>query len=176
MTPSIIDRIYNREQWGARNWREFSRQGLPVEAFVHHSGPENGRTLDTMNEQIRTVQGFQNYHMDTHGWDDIAYHFVVFQWVGKTPMARAFKGRPSTHTPAAQEKHNTRTLAICVVGNGDKEPMQANTRFMIETLIRRYPTIMRIGGHRDVVQTSCPGSKFYAAIPRIADALDLPHF
>lgn len=160
---------YTRKEWGARAGRPMSEQAPPVEAFIHHTDDASGR-FRTLAEQKAKTRAIQDFHMDGRGWSDIAYHFLVFQPQGQGIGARAFTARLVRFTPAAQLNHNTRTLAIAVVGNGDSEEMQRNTRYVIEQIIARFPSVKAVGGHRDVVATDCPGDKFYGSIERIAHA------
>lgn len=153
-----------------------TNQSIIREAFVHHSENGDAAKVDTLAEMKNRVQAIQNFHMDGRGWSDIAYHFVVFQPDENHDHAVVFQGRRTVFVPSAQLNHNSNTLAICVYGNGQADEMQRNTRFVVEDLIRMYPDVERVGGHRDVVATQCPGDKFYRAVPRIADALNLKHF
>lgn len=162
--------IYTRKEWGAIPARApMSRQSAPVEAFIHHTADAHGR-YRTLAEQKAKCRQIQRFHMDGNGWSDGGYHFLVFQPQGQGIGARAFALRPVEYVPAAQAGHNTRTLAISVVGNGETEEMQRNTRYVIEQIIARYPSVKAVGGHRDVTATSCPGDNFYQAINRIAKA------
>lgn len=162
--------VYTRGQWGARaSQGPMTEQREPVEAFIHHTDDKNGR-YRTLHEQEAKMKAVQAFHMDVRGWSDGGYHYVVFQPQGQGIGARAFALRPTRYVPAAQLGHNTRTLAIAVVGNGETEAMERNTRFVIEQIIGRYPSVRKIGGHRDVVATDCPGDKFYAALDHIARA------
>lgn len=168
--------FYSRSKWKARTPGPLSAQGSVREAFIHHSDDRSGRPFNTMVKQCEKMRGIQNYHMDSNGWSDIGYHYVVFQYLGvKTPRAesRIFRARPVAAVPAAQAGHNTNTLAICVIGDGNSESLERNTRYAIECILRAYPTLRRLGGHRDVVATSCPGNKFYSSIGHIANVVGL---
>lgn len=162
--------VYPRSRWKARAPRPMSPQAKPLEAFIHATDSDNARKVDTFREQSIAMQAMQAFHMGPRGWSDLGYHFVVFQPYGKLERARVFAGRSVLAVPAAQDGHNPRTLAIAVYGDGNRDAMDRSTRYMIEQLIARYPTIKTVGGHRDVTATECPGDKFYASLPRIAKA------
>lgn len=173
-------RFYSRAEWGARNWREYLVQAtqLTHECFIHHSADHHAEVIDHLAEQKANMRSIQNFHMDTRGWDDIAYHFVVFQPYGNIPIARVYEGRPISHIPAAQLAHNTNTIAICVEGNFDNDDkVSPSTRFAICETIRRVKSrgvkLNIVGGHENVVQTSCPGNTLYREIPRIAELTGL---
>lgn len=163
-------RIYSRERWHARDPRPMAPQEDPAEAFIHHSDDIGASRWDTFPEQCEHMRGLQNFHMDTRGWSDIAYAYIVFQPFGKLARARVFEGRDWHNVPAAQLGHNTGTLPICVVGNFEVDGVKRNTRFVIEELLRAHPSVRVLGGHRDVVGTTCPGDHLYAQVPAIARA------
>lgn len=168
--------LYTRAEWGARHPGPTQWQRTPLEAFVHHTDTRFAGRIESLDQMMAHVRAIQNQHMDDNDWSDIGYAFVVFQPGARHDHAIAFKGRALDSRPAAQLGHNDRTLPIAVVGDGNRELMDRNTRFVIESLIRTFgPDVKRIGGHRDVVATNCPGDHFYGAIPQIAAALDLPH-
>lgn len=164
--------IYSRAEWGARTPRPMSPQGVITEAFIHHSSGEDGKNFNTLTKQKAHVRQIQDYHMDNNGWSDIGYAFMVFQWVGLRdlrPEPRVFACRDTHFLPAAQLGHNSNTLPICIVGNGDKETLTPQTIALLAQLIKHYPHISpsSVLGHRDKVSTSCPGSEFYRQIPLI---------
>ena len=167
--------IVSRKRWGARQARPMASQQAPTEAFVHYSDTVNAERIDTFAEQCAAMRAFQDFHMNGRGWSDIGYAFVVFQPQGEQTKARAFRGRLTRYVPAAQEGHNTRTLPICVVADGGDE-LKRNTRYVIEQLIRRYPSVKTLGGHRDVTATTCPGDAIYAQVPRMAQAAGVKVF
>lgn len=163
-------KLYTRRQWGARPpARAMTPQGSPREAFIHYSDSPDAERLDTLSEQKAAVRAIQDFHIDGRGWSDIAYHYLVCQPRGRLRRARAFQGRDHLRVPAAQEGHNTGTLAICVIA-GPGDPISRNTRYAIEQLLRRHPSVRTVGGHRDVTSTDCPGDLLYAQIPAIARA------
>lgn len=163
-------RLYKREEWGARSPRGTTHQGDPTEAFLHYTGPGDDATrVDHLSEQIARMKSMQNYHMDHNGWSDIGYHRVVFQKYGNLHVVRVFNGREAHTVPAAQLGHNTGTFAIQVYSDGGDEIKPATKR-AIAALIKMFPSIKTLGGHKDVTGTDCPGSSFYRQIPEIAAA------
>jgi hypothetical protein len=175
-------RIYSRDEWDARSPRSMATNTELREAFLHHSDHARAEVLDHMEEQIAVMKGMQNYHMDVKGWSDIGYHFVVFQVYGNLPVVRIFRARETKFVPAAQEGHNTGTVAICTVGNfQNDDAIKADTITAIALLLRYIDdnhggSLKTVGGHRDVVGTSCPGNTLYAKIPEIAQRAKLVRY
>ena len=163
--------IYTRNRYNApKLGPNMARQGSPIEAFLHHTDdiPLVVGELNTKEEQVSKIREIDQFHRVQRGWSMCGYHWLVFQMTGTRWEPRAFAVRPIHFTPAAQLNHNTRTVAICVVGNGNVNQLHGNTRALIAKIIRRYPNVKTLGGHRDVVATDCPGRNFYNAIPNTA--------
>lgn len=169
-------RLYNRNDWAARPPRPTIEQPhAPTEAFIHHSADKDAASLTTLAAQKQHMRDTQNFHMDDpdRRWSDIAYHFVIFQPFGHLDYARVFEARDWHAVPAAQKDHNTGTLAVCVVGDFTADELKRNTRYAIEVLLRAHPAgraLETVGGHGQVVQTTCPGKNITRWIPRIAEA------
>ncbi len=67
--------IVPREEWGARapNAVSYTDDYLPY-MFIHHTVTSECSNFDDCAEQMRIIQ---NYHMDSNGWSDIGYSFLV---------------------------------------------------------------------------------------------------
>jgi hypothetical protein len=180
-------KVFERHDWNARPWRNFTFQNLPTEAFIHHGAEGGAERVDTFAEQVQAMQETQAFHMNTrdplHGWSDIAYHYVIFQSYHKGVHARIFEGRPVHHVPAAQLMHNTGTFAVCIYGNfQNDDEFKDNTRWALDLLLSRDAgqtgngALKTVGGHRDVVQTSCPGDTIYRQLDAVANASGLKRY
>jgi hypothetical protein len=171
--------VRSRKSWHARQWKDFTTQSPPTQAFIHH-GAETDREAKSVTNwtaMYAAMRETQNFHMDTRGWSDIAYHAVVFQKRGKMQHPNICLGRPSSHVPAAQLNHNTNTFAVCVFGTIDSsDPLQDETIHAIAWFLKQHPSLRSVGGHRDVTQTSCPGDMVYRQIGRIAALAGLKRF
>lgn len=173
-----MKRFYSRTDWGAHPpTQSLLTQSSPHQVFIHHTENEDALKIDTLREQVMSMQGIQTFHQHGRGWSDIAYHAIVFQPQGGIPLARVFLGRNPDQVPAAQLNHNAGTLAIAVYGDFTRDKVAANTRFAIELAIARLaPHAETIGGHRDVVATQCPGDNLYRELDQIAKATGLKRY
>lgn len=157
--PTII----TRAEWGAR---APSNPGIRLPAtpkymFIHHgaSGP-----CHTKAECIRTVKSYQNYHMDTHGWPDIGYSFVVGE------DGNAYEARGWDEVGAHTLGYNSVGLAICVIGDFTNHVPNDAALNTVKKLIEcgannhKLTSPYTLRGHRDMGQTSCPGTKLYELI------------
>lgn len=179
-------RVLERADWHARSPRAVTAQPTPHEAFIHHGAESDhdARAITRQSEILSAMRGIQNFHMDGNGWNDIGYHYVVFQPHGDLKYAHICEGRMVRDLPAAQLGHNTGTLAVCVYGTIDSgDPLNDNTVWAIAQLLKGtrhdktgVTSIRTVGGHRDVTQTSCPGDTLYRALDRIAHDAGIERF
>lgn len=156
--------IVTRSQWGARPpKRDPYVIGTPVaELWLHHTaGYERGPS---------GVRAIQNFHMDTRGWNDIAYSWLY------DPADRTFyEGRGPGVAGGHTKGHNTVSHALCVLGHYDEAVPLAHTVEDLAAFCRwhgaqGYGPGAFTGGHRDVGSTSCPGDNLYRLIPDINTA------
>jgi N-acetylmuramoyl-L-alanine amidase len=166
-------RLVTRQQWGARPPRSVVR--LPRSAIdttvFHYSGADADEQADHANCAGR-VRGIQRDHMDTQGWLDIAYSFLV------CVHGYVFAGRGYGVRTAATGPANGHPLAVCFLGNdsagrADVTPAarQAHVE-IVRAINERYGRVLRYAGHRDLVATACPGNELYRYIrsPEFAQA------
>jgi peptidoglycan recognition protein len=64
-----------RAEWGARAPTNANYHAVPVPYVVIHHGA--GGACSTPDDCAAVVRSVQNYHMDTNGWSDIGYSFLV---------------------------------------------------------------------------------------------------
>lgn len=182
LTESIT--LFERDDWGARDWRTYTNQGWNAsEVFIHHTA-DSAAGLDSLTEQKARMRAYQDFHMDTRGWSDIAYHAIVFPGFttssGTEIPGRIFQGRPRNHVPAAQEGHNTDTLAVAVVAAGNAR-MGRSARYAIEVYLNYLKDngapLKTLGGHRDASSTECPGDGIYNDdLPILRSATNLERY
>ncbi|HJL19916.1 MAG TPA: N-acetylmuramoyl-L-alanine amidase [Sandaracinaceae bacterium LLY-WYZ-13_1] len=166
--------IVTREAWGARATRCTSRNATKTRMAVHY-------TVTPSANPERQVRGIQRYHMDSRGWCDVGYHFLV--GIDGT----VYEGRPLHLLGAHVGGHNTNNIGVSFVGCfhptcdaswGPRRPPEA----MIEAGGRLLGALgdlygialdgSHVRGHRDHsgASTSCPGDYLHA---RIDDMLSI---
>jgi hypothetical protein len=108
---------------------------------------------DRCDDKVRVIQGF---HMDTRGWNDIAYSFVV------CPHGNVFEGRGWGVRTAAQGTNagNSHFHAVCFLG-GKGDPVTDAAKAAISAvraeLVRRLPRATDVKPHSWFHSTACPG-------------------
>ncbi|WP_337973210.1 DUF4214 domain-containing protein [Cellulomonas sp. NTE-D12] len=188
LAPTIV----TRDQWGARP-QVCTPDVAPalVGAVVHHTA--NANTYTTMAEAEQQIRNDQAYHIDSRGWCDIGYNFVVDKW------GNIYEGRANSMTEAVVGVHaggfNTGTVGVAMLGTFSTQTPSAAMVDAVGRIIgwrlgaygidpngtyqqytaggetSRYAnqtvTLPRVMGHRDVDYTDCPGDQGYAALGTI---------
>jgi hypothetical protein len=145
------------------------------ELYIHHSAGASPPDLPASKNEIEkrgeraTVKGFQNYHMDSKGWADIAYNFIIM------PSGRVYRGRGWKRQGAHTEGRNDRSVAFCFAGNfevekpTDKALKSARKLRQKGIQERRLTPTVRTAGHRAApgASTACPGQHLVNRIKEI---------
>lgn len=164
--------VRSRAQWGARRGRCTGRDGRRYRFAIHHTvSPQTGNVA-------AMVRGFQRYHMDSNGWCDIGYHFLI----GRD--GTIYEGRPLEQLGAHVGGQNSGNIGIAFVGcfdgvcprsYGSRTPSEAAVRAagrLVHKLSRIYGISVssrNLLGHRQHAgqSTSCPGSQLLARLDTI---------
>lgn len=156
-------KLVSRADWGARKPRSSSRLASTKGVKVHYVGERVDPRLKSDHSRcVSLVRGIQEHHMDTNGWSDLGYSFLV------CPHGDVFEGRGPHIVPAANGRGlNSAHYAVCgLLGDeGLTEPTDAmlhGIRDAIELLRSKGEAGNEIKGHRDGYSTSCPGEPLYA--------------
>ena len=137
----------------------FGPLGRPETLVVHHGGSARDRS-DA--EALDILRGYHQLHAGKE-WGGIGYHFAV------TTKGTLVRCRPvrlkGVHAPP-----NSGRIGVVLCGSyGTRDdPSGAQIR-TLRWLYKNGTTVgvprgLRLVGHRDVVSTSCPGDKLYAAL------------
>ncbi len=157
---------------------------------VHHTASANAYSADEVPGLLR---GFYAYHVQSRGWCDIGYNFLVDRF------GRVFEGRAGGLASTVVGVHtggfNSRTVGVAAIGDyGTTGVPGALTDGLVAiiawkasvhgiaadqpvTLVSgggasRFPegtvvTFPAVYGHRDAAQTSCPGQNLYDLLPTL---------
>ncbi|CAH1797130.1 unnamed protein product [Owenia fusiformis] len=157
-------RIISRAGWGARPPRQRSNMRTPVSmVFVHHTA---GAFCSSRARCSATVRNTQRFHMNSRGWSDIGYSFLVGE------DGNAYEGRGWTTVGAHTRGYNSQAIAVSVMGNFmSRAPNAAALRAVQDVIAcgisRGYiRSNYELFGHRDGGCTACPGDRLYTTIRR----------
>ncbi len=173
-------RIYSRAQWGANESlrRVGPSYGRVKGVVVHHTAGTNNYSQSQVPAILRGIYAF---HTKDRGWNDVGYNFLVDKW------GRVWEGRFGGTNRALIGAHaagfNSETMGISVLGDYQRAGVNAAALRSVEQTIawkagihgftpdamttlmgRRLPAVV---GHRDVGQTTCPGTSIYNRLPEV---------
>jgi N-acetyl-anhydromuramyl-L-alanine amidase AmpD len=130
---------------------------------IHHSGEPAG-DAETIARQhaAANIKGL-GYHFligNGNGLGDGVVH-VGYRWIDQLPGAHV--------TGPNQEQYNERSIAICLIGNGERRPFTDRQTAQLASLLQRLQAELDIPArnvylHRDLSRaTTSPGRFFPAA-------------
>ncbi|MEU6133949.1 N-acetylmuramoyl-L-alanine amidase [Nocardioides sp. NPDC047086] len=175
--------IYSRRQWGAD---ESVREAGPPDyqevrgGFVHHTVNTNSYTRAQVPGIIRSIY---LYHVQSRGWRDIGYNFLIDKfgqiWEGR------YGGVDRPVVGAHTSGYNSYGFGASAIGNFDSVAPPAALVNAFGTLfawklslhgVRGNKGSTKMGdrtfshaimGHRDAGSTACPGRHLYAKLSTI---------
>ncbi|MFD8230342.1 N-acetylmuramoyl-L-alanine amidase [Streptomyces sp. NPDC059696] len=158
--------------------------------FVHHTAGTNDYAC---SESASIVRGVFLYHVQSNGWNDIGYHFLVDK------CGTVFEGRAGGVDKPVLGAHtygfNTATSSVSVLGDYSTAATNTAVRQSVAKVaawklglygidptgtvvltsgadngkykLGQKVTFHRISGHRDGYPTECPGQHLYDDLPEI---------
>ena len=182
---AIAPVIISREAWGAAAPDHAAR----AEGGFYDAATNPGGWLayaeplrDTLNtlvvhhsaSAIDGVRDIQRLHMQTRGYADIGYHFLI----GADGLIYAGRdvGARGAHTGGA----NTGTVGVALLGNferGDPAPAQLDSLRQLGAYLAAAYALTHLAGHRDFQPeaTVCPGAGLAPLLPGLAEELRLDY-
>jgi hypothetical protein len=147
--------------------------------IVHHSAGTN-----SSSDWPAVVRSIWDYHVNTNGWSDIGYNWLV------DPNGVIYQGRGWVNgDDEVQGAHfcgtNSNTMGVCVMGNFEEVSPTSDAQASLEELLawksdennidptaRQYHSssgvdLYTISGHRDGCSTLCPGENLYVRLSQI---------
>ena len=154
----------SRKQWGARKRRHHPGRLAPgdVLGVALHWPAMSGR-VHTVAGAMASLRGWQNFHMDTHGWSDIAYQ-EAFDQLGNVYVLRGLKNRSAANGTTTTNGTHGALLLILGPGERPSPAMLEAVRGRIARHRELFPNSRRIVGHSDLKDTACPGRDVMRAI------------
>jgi hypothetical protein len=177
----------SRTEWGCPDGQDPSgpvSSTTVTHMIVHHSAGTN-----SSSDWPAVVRSIWDYHVNTNGWSDIGYNWLV------DPQGVVYQGRGWLNgndevTGAHFCGANSNTMGICLLGNFEEtDPATLATGALVEMLAWKADerdidplgmsyhnssglTLDHIAGHRDGCSTACPGVNLYADLPQIRENVD----
>ncbi|XP_066995625.2 peptidoglycan-recognition protein 2 [Anabrus simplex] len=156
--PNII----SRAGWGARSAKSVDYMIIPVQyAIIQHTDTP---ICTSMRECVERVASIQAYHMNTLGWDDIGFSFLV------GGDGNVYEGRGWHKVGAHTKGFNKKGLGIVLIGNfNDALPPRAQLEAVKKLMecgveLGELSEDFKLLGHRQLVATQSPGVALYLEI------------
>ncbi|KAG5326153.1 PGPSA protein, partial [Acromyrmex heyeri] len=156
--PNII----KRSQWSSIPPGEVNYLIVPIPyVIIHHTvTPE----CDTRSSCTSRVDNIRSFHMDTNGWDDIGYSFLI------GGDGNVYEGCGWTREGAHTYGYNKKSVGIAFIGNFERKEVNQTMVDIAHQLIkcgksqRILRNDVRVLGGRQVSSTASPGSYLYTKI------------
>ncbi|TSK87512.1 N-acetylmuramoyl-L-alanine amidase [Bagarius yarrelli] len=160
--PVIIPRC----MWEAQPYRGTpTRLSLPLSfLYIHHTYQPSQPCL-TFQQCSQDMRAMQHYHQDVQGWDDIGYNFVAGS------DGYMYEGRGWFKQGAHTKGYNSKGYGVSLIGNYTSSIPSTRTMDIVRNQLAKCATEggklapnYTIHGHRQLVNTACPGDAFYSEI------------
>ncbi|RMG64680.1 MAG: T9SS C-terminal target domain-containing protein [Bacteroidetes bacterium] len=169
-----------RTEWGCPDGQSPSC-AQPAYAPVSHMIVHHSATPGTATNWAAVVLSIWNYHVNTNGWCDIGYNWLI------APDGVVYEGRGGGNNVRGAHfcGTNTGTMGICMMGTYEETDPTPEALASLEKLLAwkgcdagldvtstqlhassglLLPTI---AGHQDGCNTLCPGQHLYADLPSV---------
>jgi hypothetical protein len=143
-------RTLSRADWKARPPKSVTRLDPQrvTRLFLHH-------TTGSYTDWAAAARSIQNFHMDSRGWNDIAYNWLV------APDGTKIEGRGWHAVGGHTKNYNSTSVAVSYLGDGRNPVSDDAKRAIIEladTADEVFGKPLLRGCHSDVGATECPGA------------------
>ncbi|EDW80110.2 uncharacterized protein Dwil_GK23884 [Drosophila willistoni] len=155
--------VVTRTEWQARPSNgSIGANELPLSrAVIAHTAGVRCKSDEACIQQVRSLQ---QYQMDTLGFSDIGYHYLIGD------NGRAYEGRSPSQRASFAGRNNGGSLAIAFIGNFDEELPTEGSLETAKSLIQQSVQQKNLAenyelfGHRQVSATKSPGDALFAQI------------
>ena len=177
LSSDLSGLVNPRSAWKARATKCTGQDGGKYRMAIHHTFTPPAAS-GSFEARLRSIQA---YHMDTRGWCDIGYHFLV------TTDGQVWEGRPLQYIGAHVANSNSGNVGISLVGcfqpggcdvdggGGAMQPSEAllqGTAAIVQAIANKYgiavgsSTVKPHRGHPGA-STDCPGDSVVSRLPDI---------
>lgn len=144
--------VIGRDGWGAKSAGDELVAHTIDRVTVHHTGV----VLDTNAEAPAAIRRHQDFHIDSRGWPDLAYHYMI------DAAGNVYQGRHQDFAGDSRSYDTTGHLLVCCEGHFGRQPLPDAQRVSLEAMVAwalaAYDVPAdTIAGHGDYARTSCPG-------------------
>jgi hypothetical protein len=171
--------IISRSVWGAKPpQNSLSDLSNPKRITIHHTVTTTLSTTANQSTEASRMRDIQRSHQVGNGWSDVGYHYIIM------PSGRIYEGRPNSkrgahdlindgfgvafdgsfHLAGSQITDAQFDSAVALCTQLCKKIGISDPTTLVATPIQKSgepspKNLPRIIGHRDRVDTACPGMK-----------------
>ena len=146
--------IHPRADWGARAATRASKLAPSKIGIVDVHWPgSKGRLARDRPGVAKALRGWQDYHMNGHGWSDIAYNIAV-DLAGEVWELRGWDA-----VDGGVASRSDDVTILLVMGDRDQmtDAMKLSVLWVMAEWDRRFGRKLRRTHHGALTQTDCPG-------------------
>ncbi|KAL7737864.1 hypothetical protein ACLKA6_006241 [Drosophila palustris] len=154
--------VVSKASWGGRAPKSKVTLGNYLSyAVVHHTAGNYCSTRAACAQELRNIQA---YHMDSLGWPDIGYNFLI------GGDGAVYEGRGWNVVGAHATNWNSKSLGISFLGNYNNSrataAMISAAKGILADAVSRGQIVSGyiLYGHRQVSATECPGTNLWNEI------------
>ncbi|SPP74324.1 peptidoglycan-recognition protein SC2 [Drosophila guanche] len=154
--------IISKSQWGGRAAKSKTTLGSYLSyAVIHHTAGNYCTTQSACQTQLKNIQ---NYHMDSLGWADIGYNFLI------GGDGNVYEGRGWNAVGAHATNWNSKSIGISFLGNYNSDKITSAqitaAKGLLADAVSRGQIVSgyTLYGHRQVSATECPGTNIWNEI------------
>ena len=183
VTDCSLLKAVSRNVWGAAygltDGVQFKNEAIYADVthiIVHH-----GSSPNTANNWAAVVASYFDYHVNTNGWSDIGYNYLV------APDGTLFVGRGGGDNVVGAHYcgKNSHTTGVCMIGTyNDALPTDTALQTLVKILAWKSKKenispngaslfagaiLNHIDGHRSGCATDCPGDMAWSYLPKLRE-------
>ncbi len=171
--------VISAKDWGAVPPREWPEETRPQSVIVHHTAtpnPPNDLSSGTSAGAKEFAQSLQSAHMNGFGWNDSGHNFLNttggFLLEGRQGSLDAVKRGRCVKSAHAGTDLGNESPGIENEGTFNTYQMRSQQWNSLVELCASICSSCNIDpnnikGHRDFIETQCPGDWLYSQLPRL---------
>ncbi|KAG8226176.1 hypothetical protein J437_LFUL012351 [Ladona fulva] len=166
ITPTVWHQldIVSREEWSAKPPKSIIRFEKPVDyVIIIHTATY---TCKTKEECIKLLRIIQFFHMESRGWSDISYNFLI------GGEGRIYEGRGWDTVGGHSKGYDSVSLGLSLIGifceQTPPEIQISAAQELIQEGVRlgKISPDYKLVGHRQISPTESPGEMLYQELQK----------
>ncbi len=187
--------LFRRSQWGARPPARSYSYTMAKHLIFHHTAGISDYNVRDWNDCAARVRAIQAYHMDSNGWDDVGYNYLICRH-GSIIQGREDENDGTDVLGAHACAKNSGTMGVSMLGYFHRDNVKLTADLPTPEMLTALQLLLawkcyernidpkgrslyvahgavadHIIGHRDVCATACPGDSLFVHKLAIRDSV-----